>query len=151
MKHVITAEILRCPSNDRPCAVLKILKSLLLRRRDLPNFRAEFGANGNCHAVSRGLASDLIALRRHDGWKIARGICVNGLHSWLEYDGWIVEASNAGPGAGVDRDSFIVIIDPETYAGTLAPRDVRSFALSDYSEWLRYMSKRVSATSQLAF
>jgi hypothetical protein len=75
----------------------------LLSAGQLPHFEQVFGAPsrdglGDCHEVAMALMVDLVTAGAAEGWmyvlgRIRRTCEVE--HSWLEYDGWVVDASNA--------------------------------------------------------
>ena len=50
----------------------------------------------DCHVVAIGILDDLDdAGFDLNGWEFVRGICViQGLHSWLEYENWVVDFSS---------------------------------------------------------
>lgn len=81
--------------------------------------------------MSKALATDLLAAGKGDGWRIGCGIASNAArpngftHSWITFDGWIVDASNGG----------FFVLTSEVYAATLAPRDVGTFELADLASW----------------
>lgn len=56
---------------------------------------------GNCHEVAMTMMIDLIRAENHKGWVWLTGYKLGGKkdgsnweHSWLEYDGWAIDASN---------------------------------------------------------
>jgi hypothetical protein len=55
---------------------------------------------GNCHFVASALASDLCNANYTEGWIVTSGKIYSEKekefieHSWLEYDGWVIDFSN---------------------------------------------------------
>jgi hypothetical protein len=70
----------------------------------LPRFEKTFGrvsldGLGDCHEIAMALMVDLVMARAAEGWSYVlgtiRGPAGHIEHSWLEYDGWAVDAANA--------------------------------------------------------
>ncbi len=92
---------------NRPCRPVEIIDSLI----DTKPFSVVIEAmtykplpgeeTGNCHEVATALMSVLIMTRQSKGWVWVKGVKPQGKkdgsdwpHSWLEHDGWAIDASN---------------------------------------------------------
>jgi hypothetical protein len=75
---------------------------------------------GNAHEVAEGLMLDLLVARQADGWVLVTGDIRVGnpprysSYSWLEYDGWVVEAAQG----------LVKIYKKEWFYGVFQPRRV---------------------------
>lgn len=82
---------------DRPgreCKALEIVQELI-RRKGFKSYNPSGLAN--CHEATMGLLLDLGEAGLYSsGWLYVQGICKEpqGFHSWLEYDGWVVDLAN---------------------------------------------------------
>jgi hypothetical protein len=89
----------------RRCTPAEVINELGSGGR-LPTFMQELTAPspdglGNCHHIALGLMTDLILADKADGWVWVEGqIRTNRsgwiAHSWLEYDGWAIDAVEGG-------------------------------------------------------
>ena len=90
---------------DGRCRPAQLIRRLTRQRR-LPSFAQAFGHwtddAGNCVSVSTALLLDLHHQGFAEGWDIVlgrwrptdAGAAPDGLHCWLEADGWSIDASN---------------------------------------------------------
>lgn len=85
----------RCSAADEMEALLRTGAALVIvkyfgQRGD--------GDLGDCHEIAVALMCDLTVAGRDEGWSWVQGTATLGsepvFHSWLEYDGWAVDASN---------------------------------------------------------
>jgi hypothetical protein len=90
---------------DGRCPPAQLIRRLTRQRR-LPSFARAFGDGtadaGNGVSISTALLLDLHHQGFAEGWEIvlgrgrptAAGAAPDGLHCWLEADGWSIDASN---------------------------------------------------------
>lgn len=104
-----------CPDPNNPtqeCRAAKIIERLhsqgLLKSHD-PN------GTGNCHPVTVGILTDIAeAGFDTNGWFYVQGECKlpQGLHSWLEFEGWVVDFSS-GQQVFTPVSEFTKVKEPE--------------------------------------
>ncbi len=105
------------PDQLAPGAAAALLRRLL-DARALPHWSRLVGLEspdglGDCHEVAQALMADLLMAHEAAGWSWVTGTQLDGRdHSWLEFDGWAVDASHwtlSKTGGGVlvmDADLF---------------------------------------------
>lgn len=97
-----TLYIIQSPDNERPdCSAADVITEAGSKGL-LPLFATEAGKPspdgfGNCHEVAAALSTDLVLCGMDGGWRYFLGHVQPGerssfLHSWLEFDGWVVDA-----------------------------------------------------------
>jgi hypothetical protein len=94
MTHEIKFAVVPDPAHDcKPLATL----SGMLDSGVLPTFAFLWGLTdgGDCHEIAEALSNDLTRAG-HDDWQWITADCKppTGHHSWLECNGWAVDASN---------------------------------------------------------
>jgi hypothetical protein len=106
---------------DGRCPPAKLIRRLTRQRR-LPSFAQAFGGwtddAGNCVSVSTALLIDLQRQGFDEGWEIVlgqwrpttAGEAPDGLHCWLEADGWSIDCSNG-------RIDVVSVTDYVTHKG----------------------------------
>jgi hypothetical protein len=90
------------------------LFSGLLETQKLPAFVAFRHGIGNCHSIVGHLRRDLAKIDLEDMFSYKRGSSLglrtetdpDGLHSWIETDGWVIDAAN-----GAQRPVLIMKVD----------------------------------------
>jgi hypothetical protein len=89
---------------DADCEPVRILQTLLAADA-LPGFERLWRRKGNCHEITQGLLIRLYELGfSPERWVWVHGQCGRaqydgkplGLHSWIEVDGWAIDAANGG-------------------------------------------------------
>jgi len=77
------------------CKPLATLQTMLASGA-LPRFAFLWGLTdgGDCHEIAEALATDLLSSPDDWRWIMAECKPPTGSHSWLECDGWAVDASN---------------------------------------------------------
>lgn len=85
---------------EGPSSMLDVLAPML-SNGELRHFTEAFGKPsrdglGDCHEVALALMTDLVVAGRAAGWKWCEGLVTSDPyeHSWLEFDGWAIDASN---------------------------------------------------------
>jgi hypothetical protein len=114
---------------DRPCKPVAIMKELIesdsfdFASRAIYEEPPEGEPNGNCHIVATHIMANLIATGRSKGWVWVKGrrkgARLDGsdfVHSWLEFDGWAIDASNT-PNIPIEDSAVktILIMDSKSY------------------------------------
>jgi hypothetical protein len=87
--------VLGADPDDPECTPLLELMALL-DAGQLPHFAARWGRrNGDCHEIAQLLFHDLVAARGRHRWAWSIGVtALWGEHSWLECDGWVLDAAH---------------------------------------------------------
>jgi hypothetical protein len=119
-----------CPDpNKKPrsCEAINALKSLIRNNQFKITYTVlmEKSSFGNCHEVAIALMADLIMAGISKNWYWVEGFALksNGEkweHSWLEYDGWAIDASNHHTEPYRDEDNIpILVYDSDFYRNSL--------------------------------
>src|SRR5258705_13026150 len=71
-------------------------REIILRAYELNppgSWRADDSVPGDCHSVIAGLLSLIGHVGQMEGWMVTQAVIpgTQGWHSWLEYDGWVVD------------------------------------------------------------
>lgn len=121
---------------ERPCPLKRRLEDLG-DPSCFPRFARLFGAPsldglGDCHEVAIALMLDLADLHRADGWVWAMGTCTSQkeadfTHSWLQCDGWMLDASNG----------HALVAPMGDYRGWMHARNVVTRTAQQVLEWLK--------------
>lgn len=129
----IPLKIFRDPDKPkRDCMAIGVVQELI-RRKMFKSYNPS--GKGNCHEATTGLLIDLGESGLYSsGWLYVQGICKEpqGFHSWLEYDGWVVDCSNG-------EQSFV---PTEDYYSVKEVKDVKRFTLQEIQEKLRTRTGR---------
>jgi hypothetical protein len=99
----------------------------LLADRKLSNFQAGWYGVANCHAIADRLYSSLrdigskhsLLLKRGSSALLRNTADSTGLHTWVEFGGWAIDAANGGLGKPV------MLMPAETFYGHLHMTDIR--------------------------
>lgn len=111
----------------RECKALEIVQRLI-RQKGFKSYNPSGFAN--CHEATMGLLLDLgEAGLYNSGWMYAQGICKEpqGFHSWLEYDGWVVDFANGEH----------LFVPTEDYYTTKEIKDIKRFTFQELHEKTR--------------
>ena len=99
IKYFISADL---NNPDRPCKPVDVINDLIDRVKfrsalEFINKKIPHGG-GNCHQVAGAIIVALIKTGNAKGWTWVKGYIDYGeygwQHSWLEYDGWAIDASS---------------------------------------------------------
>ena len=121
-------------SNQLPCFVEALLKA-----------KKTIELGGDCHTIALALMADLIIARRAHSWNWLQGYeeDSNGKkwdHSWLEYDGWAIDASNLR--FEKENEINILVVESKLY------REMKKFKrigpIRDAKETRKYMERNRS-------
>jgi hypothetical protein len=84
------------PDPIRPDCKPQTMLSGMLERGELPKFSKAWGSTpgGDCHEIAEDLCTDLVRSPSRWSWRWITAQTKFGPHSWLECDGWAVDASN---------------------------------------------------------
>ncbi len=113
--------IAHVPDPLRPhCEPVEMLTRLMNMGR-MPRFTAAWGnERGDCHEIVMAILLDLASVGIRN-WRWCRGVFDRiGDHSWLEVDGWAIDAAN-----GSDEKPIIVMRAAD-YRKVENARDIRS-------------------------
>ena len=142
------------PDNiDRPCKPVKIINELINSNRFKIALEAIFEetpegeVEGNCHNVAVSIMADLIAADRSKGWFWVKGRKKGGMpcgsdlvHSWLENDGWVIDASNFFKIPFEDNDTKpICFIDAKLYQKQFK---LKVTVRRNHKQTLRWLNKK---------
>ncbi|OSI60342.1 hypothetical protein BSZ21_38955 [Bradyrhizobium canariense] len=100
--------------DSKPLPNAAVVFSKLLETQKLPAFIAFRHGVGNCHSIVGHLRRDLAKLGLEDMFSYKRGSSLGlrtetdpeGLHSWIETDGWVIDAAN-----GAQRSVLVMKVD----------------------------------------
>lgn len=100
--------------DSKPLPNAAVAFSSLLETQKLPGFIAFRHGVGNCHSIVEHLRRDLAKIDLAEMFSYKRGSSLglrtetdlDGLHSWIETDGWVIDAAN-----GAERPVLIMPVD----------------------------------------
>lgn len=128
------------PAKRGACSLAAALNNL--QRDGALEFFGEFHGQeqGDCHTITCSIMTDLYESGAYDGWRWCRGFGYFNEdpsyhefeHSWVEYDGWALEASNGQ----------LVIRDAQTWRSRCKARDVVERDAEQTVRWALAQAKR---------
>jgi hypothetical protein len=127
--------------NRQECSAASILQNLYNQGRIMvfQNTPQPDEEGSNCHEVTLALIVDLLNAGITAKWKLVKGIINPGgkhalpfSHSWIEYDGWAVEASGI-----FSEKNQIMIMDAFMYKRQLNAKKIKKRGVKDTIKWMR--------------
>jgi len=132
-----------CRETSGPCPAQEALANLHSGGK-LPNFAARFRGTrsdglGNCHDVVLALLEDLLREGEAEGWEWLVGMVHfkntgDIEHSWLEFDGWALDASDS-------RGGMILFMEDHAYRKQYSARVSVARDAQESATWLRAFSE----------
>jgi len=154
-------KIYHCPDTTqpgRPCKAKDIIKKMLDTGKLTKTLKAmqekpiSGKDQGNCHVVAVTFMSELISADMFRGWKWSQGYIsltktdpIKRLHSWLEYDGWTVDASDISKAPDFQsKGKTILVMDTGLYYTALQiVKVLRQRDAEQTMEWISTFSPTI--------